>query len=355
MMKEESKGQKNDGALNQEKKQVMQVLGEPIPRKEILLTLQENSSLYKNFCLLTEKLQEQFLDFCCGVSGLKMCYDPFFKYILDPEVHPERLSDLLSAILMRRITVRKVLPTESGRILADGSLLIMDIIVELEDGSLGNVEIQKLSYAFPGARGACYSSDMVLRQYSKVRRSKKKKFSYKDLKPVYTIVIMENSTAEFRKFPEQYIHRARQTFDTGLEMDLLQEYIFIPLDVFRNIIHNNGIRNELEAWLAFLAFDDPETIWTIRNAYPQFDDMYQDMADFRKNIGEVLHMFSKQLEIMDRNDVEYMIDELQAEVEKQKKEKEQLRIEAEVEKKRLEAENRKLMEELEKIRKNSQS
>ena len=72
----------------------------------------------------------------------------------------------------------------------------------------------------------------------------------------------------------------------------------------------------------------------------------------RKNIGEVLHMFSKQLEIMDRNDVEYMIDELQAEVERQKQEKEQFRMEAEKEKKRLEAENQKLMEELERIRSN---
>ena len=161
---------------------------------------------------------------------------------------------------------------------------------------------------------------------------------------------MENSTAEFRKYPEQYIHRARQTFDTGLEMDLLQEYIFIPLDVFRDIVHNKGIRNKLEAWLSFLAFDEPEMIWEIRKSYPQFDGMYQDMADFRKNIGEVLHMFSKQLEIMDRNDVEYMIDELQAEVERQKQEKEQFRMEAEKEKKRLEAENQKLMEELERIR-----
>ena len=175
---------------------------------------------------------------------------------------------------------------------------------------------------------------------------------------------MENSTAEFRKYPKQYIHRARQTFDTGLEMDLLQEYIFIPLDVFRDIVHNKGIRNKLEAWLSFLAFDEPEMIWEIRKSYPQFDEMYQDMADFRKNIGEVLHMFSKQLEIMDRNDVEYMIDELQAEVERQKrekeradkeklvaeKEKEQLKLEAKREKKRLEAENQKLMEELERIR-----
>ena len=39
------------------------------------------------------------------------------------------------------------------------------------------------------------------------------------------------------------------------------------------------------------------------------------MVDFRKNIKEVLHMFSRELEIMDANTVRYMIDELNAEKE----------------------------------------
>ncbi len=36
------------------------------------------------------------------------------------------------------------------------SLVIMDIVVELEGGSLANVEVQKLGYRFPGQRSACY-------------------------------------------------------------------------------------------------------------------------------------------------------------------------------------------------------
>ncbi len=42
------------------------------------------------------------------------------------------------------------------------------------------------------------------------------------------------------------------------QLVLLQEYFFIPLDIFRKILHNKGIRNELEAWLAFLSVDEPE-------------------------------------------------------------------------------------------------
>ncbi len=41
----------------------------------------------------------------------------------------------------------------------------MDIVVELEDGSIANVEAQKIGYAFPGQRSACYSADLLLRQY----------------------------------------------------------------------------------------------------------------------------------------------------------------------------------------------
>lgn len=37
----------------------------------------------------------------------------------------------------------------------------MDIVVELEDGSIADVEVQKVGYAFPGERMACYSADML--------------------------------------------------------------------------------------------------------------------------------------------------------------------------------------------------
>ena len=35
------------------------------------------------------EFREQFLEFCTGVRGVKMAYDPFFKHIFDAEVHPE--------------------------------------------------------------------------------------------------------------------------------------------------------------------------------------------------------------------------------------------------------------------------
>ena len=80
--------------------------------------------------------------------------------------------------------ILKVLPNESARIAAESSLLVMDIVVQFEDGSIANVEVQKIGYLFPGERSACYSADMLLRQYKRVRRELGKKFHYRDIKKV---------------------------------------------------------------------------------------------------------------------------------------------------------------------------
>ena len=53
-------------------------------------------------------------------------------------------------------------------------------------------------------------------------------------------------------------------------MDLLQEYIFINLDIFRSKLDNNdvNIENELEAWLTFLSVDEPDIIIKLIEKYP---------------------------------------------------------------------------------------
>ena len=96
----------------------------------------------------------------------------------------------------------------------------MDIVVQLGDGSIANVEVQRIGYAFPGQRGACYSADLLLRQYKRVKGEKGKKFSYRDIKKVYTIVFYEKSTKEFHEFEDIYIHHSQQETDTGLKIDL---------------------------------------------------------------------------------------------------------------------------------------
>ena len=167
---------------------------------------------------------------------------------------------------------------------------------------------------FHGERAACYSSDLLLRQYKRVRSRLGKSFSYKNIKTVYTIVLFESSPKVFSDYPNTYIHKFRQISDTGIEIDLLQRYIFIPLDIFINMLHNKGINNKLDAWLTFLSSDVPDDIIALIDKYPDFKKMYDEVYTMCLNTEKVMNMFSKELAELDRNTVQYMIDEMQDEI-----------------------------------------
>mgnify|MGYP000712295338 CR=1 FL=1 len=284
--------------------------------------MRDNDELWSQFESWEEENQEEYLDICTGVKGVKVLYDTFFKAVMNPDTRPERLNDFLSTVLGRTVKILKVLPNESARIAAESSLLVMDIVVQFEDGSIANLEIQKIGYYFPGERSACYSADLLLRQYKRVRGIKGKRFSYRDIKQVYTIVLFEKSPTEFQKFSNNYIHRFMQKSDTGVNINLLQEYLFIPLDIFKKNQQNENrsvkIENRLEAWLAFFCMDDPETIIDIIEKYPDFKEMYEQAYDVCRNIEEVMQMFSKELLELDRNTVKLMIDDMQKEIDCQR-------------------------------------
>ena len=297
-------------------------------REDIKQEIYENPKLLEKYREWDEEQQEEFLDYCTGVKGVKILYDAFFKEIMNPENTPERLNELLSLLLGQSVTIKRVLPGDSTRLADEQSLLIMDILVELADTSLANVEVQKIGYSFPGQRSACYSSDLLLRQYKRVKGEKKKAFSYKDIKSVYTIVFFEKSIKEFHEYPQNYIHKFKQQSDTGLELELLQKYVFIPLDIFRGIYHNdsksNGKNsanwrwNKTEAWLTFLSTDEPEIIIELIRQYPEFKEMYEEIYVMCQNVEKVMEMFSKELIQLDRNTVQYMIDEMQDTIDVQK-------------------------------------
>ena len=287
-------------------------------RKEVMEEIGRKDSLRVMFASWTEEQQEEFLDWCTGVRGIRMLYDGFFKEIMNPESTPERLDELLSLLLGFPVRIRMVLPNDSTRLADECSLLVTDLVVELKDGSLANVEVQKIGYMFPGQRSACYSSDMLLRQYKRVRSKRRKKFSYRDVKPVYTIVLFETSTKEFHEFPHVYVHRFGQRSDTGLKAELLQKYIFIPIDIFKKTQQNKDVTGKLDAWLLFLSTDEPEEIIKLIKAYPEFKPMYQQAYEICRNMEVVMGFFSEELREMDRNTVQLMIDEMQEELDRKR-------------------------------------
>lgn len=286
-------------------------------REEVLAEITESRALREMFAGWKEEQREEFLDICTGVRGLKFLNDGFFKEILNPEYVPERFNDFLSCLLGRRVRVLKVLPGDSVRIADEASLLITDIVVELEDGSMANVEMQKIGYLFPGQRCACYSADLLLRQYKRVRGEEGKKFSYRNIRNVYTIVLFEKSPREFHEYPGKYWHFFEQKSDTGLKLELLQKYVLIPLDMFVKCQQNKDIGEKRNAWLTLLACDEPERIVALLERYPEFRQIYEEGYEICRNTERVMEMFSKELYELDRNTVQYMIDEQQETIDAQ--------------------------------------
>ena len=288
-------------------------------REELLEIIYNNKGLKKTFYSWKEERQKEFLDFCTGVRGVKLLYDSFFKEVMNPEYAPERLEQLLSILLNRKVKIQQILTNDSTRIAEESALLVTDIIVELEEGSIANVEVQKVGYHFPGQRSACYSADMLLRQYKRVRNQQKDKFSYYQIKSVFLIVLYESSPKELKSFPERYIHRSKQIFDSGLQLEMLQEYVMISLDIFHMSMQNKPIETKLEAWLTFLGCDDPEKIVELITTYPEFKAMYETLYQICQNVEGVMGFFSEELRIMDQNLAQYMIEEQQKEIEANQK------------------------------------
>lgn len=57
-------------------------------------------------------------------------------------------------LLGQEVRILYVLPNDSTRIADESTLLITDIVVELEDSTLANLEVQKIGYLFTGQRSA---------------------------------------------------------------------------------------------------------------------------------------------------------------------------------------------------------
>ena len=298
-------------------------------REEIKAEIMRRESLAEMFYSWEKESREEFLDFCSGAKGVKMMYDFVSKEVLNPESHRERVNDFLSLLLDQKVRILEVLPNDGTRLAEESTLMIMDIVVELEDGSIVNLEIQKIGYMFPGERSACYSADLLLRQYKRVqmRMKKKDKHSrnyYKEIKDVYTIVLFEHSPGEFHEVSDTYIHRFEQSSDSGVRLNLLQKYLFVSLDIFSRIKHNESkmiqLDNRMEAWFAFLSMDDPEDIIAILEQYPDFREMYEQIYEICRNMEDIMGLFSEELAEMGHNTAEYMVDVMHRQLEEKKEE-----------------------------------
>ena len=248
--------------------------------QECLAELRKHPRSFFAYQNMSPEWKNRFLGFMEGTKTLPLTYDPFFKKLFNPDIYPERLSSLISSIIGTKVTVQCILSNEDS-MLPSTSLLLLDILVQLEDGSIANVEIQKIPYAFPGERMSCYSSDLMLRQYTRVKSLKGSSFIYKNLKTVYTIVMFENSPNECKETQSAdiYLHHGKTVFDTGIELKLLQEFYVVALDVFCESKYAKDI-NELNAWLSLLTAQSVDDLAALVSDYPWMEAICKDMSEY---------------------------------------------------------------------------
>mgnify|MGYP002803262323 FL=1 len=79
------------------------------------------------------------------------------------------------------------------------------------------------------------------------------------------------------------------------------------------------LRNGLDAWLMLIASDRPEQILEVIRAYPEFEEIYRQVFGFRRQVKELMSMFSDALKILDANTTKYMIEQQKEKIEQQEK------------------------------------
>ena len=302
----------------------------------------------------------RYEDFLKGKKSLPLLYDPFFKKIFNPVERGDRLSELVSCLLGQKVTVLEVFPNEDSQFL--GVMIIMDMVVMMSDESIANIEIQKISYDFQAERISCYSADLVLRQYKMITGNREiggagsdggsmkgsSKPSYKDMRPVHTIILFENSSSSLISEVDKalYFHVGKTKFNTGIKIKLLQDYVLVSLDTFKKYRYSDIRKGRIEVtkydydrtqysekqvtekmkldrlkYLSLFVAETPVEIERLIEIFPDLESVRQDINEYLERPREVLNMFSEALRILDRNTAELMVDRMKDEMDELKVQK----------------------------------
>ena len=314
-----------------------------------------------SLCLSTYKYLKKneewigrYEDFLKGKKSLPLLYDPFFKKIFNPVERGDRLSELVSCLLGQKVTVLEVFPNEDSQFL--GVMIIMDMVVLMADGSIANIEIQKISYDFQAERISCYSADLVLRQYKMITGKNESsmngssKPSYKDMRKVHTIILFENSNKSLISQVDKalYFHVGKTQFNTGIKIELLQDFVLVSLDTFKKYRYSDiregrikitdydydssqydepvseKMKQDRLKYLSLFVAETPQEIDRLIEIFPDLESVRQDINEYLERPGEVLSMFSEALRILDRNTAELMVDRMKDEMEALQVQKDEL-------------------------------
>lgn len=99
-----------------------------------------------------------------------------------------------------------------------------------------------------------------------------------------------------------------------------------------------------------MSSDEPEDIVRLITDYPEFKVIYDEVYNLCLNVEKVMEMFSKELKELDQNTVQLMIDEMQEEIDSQKRALSSKDAEIESQRKELESKDNRIRELEEKLK-----
>lgn len=378
--------------------------------------IKSNSYLYSQYQDMRRKMSynpeflTRFEGFIERKATLPLLYDLFFKRLFNADAHRDRLTRLISCILGQEVTIVEILPTQNSQFYE--TFIIMDMIVRLSDGTIVNIEIQKIGSLFPGERLSCYSADTIMRQYHKLSSLKNdnvynkyemhtsygtnasdisdvsnasnelnmtyttRGFSYKEMKDVHTIVLLEKSSDDFRSpiGPEFYFHVSKHVFNTGIPLALLSHFHIISLDTFAKYRYADVIKGNVEItkydydekmyrkpltekmlhdrlmYLSLFAISDINDVRKLLNVFPELADIFMETEEFLTRPEEVFSMFSEALRILDRNTTMLMVDEYRQQVTEMKEQLETKDEQLKAKKEEMETKDKELEEKDEQLK-----
>ena len=134
-------------------------------------------------------------------------------------------------------------------------------------------------------------------------------------------------------------HVGKTKFNTGIKIELLQDFVLVSLDTFRkyrysdikegrteitdydydssqynNALVSEKMKRDRLKFLSLFVAETPQEIDKLVETFPDLESVRHDINEYLERPGEVLSMFSEALRILDRNTAELMVDRMKDEI-----------------------------------------
>ena len=153
--------------------------------------------------------------------------------------------------------------------------------------------------------------------------------SYKDMRKVHTIILFEDSNKSLISQVDKalYFHVGKTQFNTGIKIELLQDFVLVSLDTFKKYRYSDiregrikitdydydssqyndefvseKMKRDRLKYLSLFVAETPQEIDRLIEIFHDLESIRRYINEYLERPGEVLSMFSEALRILDRQD-----------------------------------------------------